>query len=147
VTESDALSALVARSEILELTARYALYVDTGKLDALLDLFTDDAGFDESGVGLAKSEGRAALESYFGYLFNIIDGALHLTSNHVLHDLASDHARGTCSSIVVGIVGSTRTQVACRYDDDYVRTEDGWRFSSRVVSSYLPIDLAGLVEE
>ena len=146
MTESDALSALVARSEILELTAKYALYVDSGKIEPLLDLFTEDAVFDESGVGLARVEGTAALETYFGQLFTIIEGALHLTTNHVIHELSGNHARGSCAAIVMGLVGTTRSQVACRYDDDYVCRGGNWKFSSRVVSLYVPVDLAALVE-
>ena len=109
MTQTDALSALVASSELRELTARYALYVDTAQLEPLMELSTDDVVFDETAVGLARSEGSEVLASYTTHLFDVVEGMLHLTSNHVLDDLGGDnHARGSCYAVAIALTGGTR---------------------------------------
>jgi SnoaL-like domain len=129
-----------ARSQIQELTARYALYVDTFQLEPLVGLFLEDGVLDEVACGLARHEGRTALTAYYRELFDMIDGTVHLTGNHILDQFDGATARGSCSSIIVGAINGSPVQLICRYDDVYVRTQDGWRFRSRVVLPYLPVD-------
>jgi hypothetical protein len=134
------LSTIEARSEIRELTARYSLYVDTFQLEPLVALFVEDGVFDEIPCGLGKHEGRTALKTYYGQLFAIMEGVLHQTGNHILDQFDGTHARGSCTAIIIGVIGGSRMQLTCRYDDVYVRTEHGWRFRSRVVCPYSPVD-------
>lgn len=56
---------LTDRAEIQELTARYALHLDTRQVDAMMGLWADDAVFDETAVGLGLLEGPAAIRRFF----------------------------------------------------------------------------------
>jgi hypothetical protein len=134
------MSTIEVRSQIQELTARYALLVDTFQLEPLVELFVEDGVLDEVACGLARHEGRTALTAYYEELFDMLDGAVHLTGNHVLDEFDGATARGSCSSIIVGAINGSPIQLGCRYDDVYVHTQDGWRFRSRVVLPHLPVD-------
>ena len=53
------------RLELRELTARYAYYVNTYRMDKIMDLWTEGARFDESRVGTGSYEGAPALRRCF----------------------------------------------------------------------------------
>ena len=50
---------------IRDLPSRYATYVDTFQTDRIMELWTDDARFDETRVGTGLHEGKAALRRFF----------------------------------------------------------------------------------
>jgi hypothetical protein len=136
------------RFEIMELTARYAYYVDTFQCEPLVDLFTQDAVMDESRAGMGLHSGRNAIRTYFADgLFPRLTGIIHMTGNHIIDDVTEDGVRGKCSAIMEGdIRGGGHIHGTCLYDDTYVRTEEGWKFASRIVSLLTQLEAAALSE-
>ena len=121
------------RVEILDLIARYSTVVDSGAWDAMPDLFTDDAVLDFSATGGIR--GSVAEHQEF--------------NAKVLTGFAStQHVMGLPTIVVSGDTATSRSIcfnpmvvddakvffVGLWYDDALVRTDSGWRFSSRVQS-------------
>jgi hypothetical protein len=133
--------------DIQQLSSRYAFLIDTctnGGQD-FADLFTPDGEFSVSqewGVaGARKTKGRAALidaaggdgkggcrdaKTLMGY------GISHVVVNHVITPSA-EGASGKSYMLALGVGGDpTKIERQGGYEDVYVKTPAGWRFTSRV---------------
>lgn len=138
ITDNEPVERLRDRLAIMELTARYAYYVDTFQIEPLMDLWTDDAVFDETKVGTGCHRGPDGIRKFFqegvaGYM----DGIVHVTTNHIIDDIDEHGARGVCTVLVEGDVkGGGKLHATAYYEDVYVRSATGWRFRSRVVNPF-----------
>lgn len=116
------------RAELLELVARHAQLTDDGDWETRVGLYAEDGEF-TSLDGVVR-RGSDELREAFSATAGRITGK-HITSNTVL-TLDGDRASGltdyaffmvTGDAIVPGSVG--------RYQDEFVKGSDGWRFRSR----------------
>ena len=119
--------------EIGQLRARYCQYLDDGRWDDLVDLFTEDGSF----VGLSTATGHEALRSFFP---SLQEGPLkawwHFSSNETI-DLDGDHATGETWLDQPCIVDDQPHIAAGRYADRMRRCGDGrWRFEERKVTFF-----------
>ena len=125
--------------QIRRLTHEYSWAIDKFLLDELLGLFAEDAVFDMRGFGApAASVGHEEVRATFAALIDSLSGCVHLTMNHLI-DVDGDTATGTvyCHAFVVNPDGSRADNLAL-YEDSYVRSGDGWKFSQRSVKPLLP---------
>ncbi len=137
-----AVRTLVDRAEITDLVYRYAKGLADGDVDMIVSVFAPDARLDHDYVVI---EGHAGIHRHFSA--NKVQGAAGtgigletflsrnpLISNVVI-DLDGDHARAESRGIVVhhGVRGARHYVVvrSLTYDDDVVRTADGWRIARR----------------
>lgn len=120
------------------LTHEYARAVDSGRLDDLVALWTEDAVWDVTAFDMAPVQGVDAIRAFFAALVENTTHRCHLASNHVI-DVDGDRAsaRVYLHAFVVTADGS-RDESLGYYDDEYVRTADGWRFQRRTVQPLLP---------
>jgi 3-phenylpropionate/cinnamic acid dioxygenase small subunit len=127
---------LADRAEILDLMHAYAWAIDDLDLDALDDVFTADAFLDySSNPGGAKGpypEVRAWLADVLRY-FPVTQ---HLMANT---QVTLDGDRATARTMVYNPQGAATRKgpphffyVGARYDDELVRTAEGWKISQRV---------------
>jgi 3-phenylpropionate/cinnamic acid dioxygenase small subunit len=127
--------AIEDRIAIEELVTEYAWLLDHRRFDEVLDLCTDDAELRIRGVRIhgadglrdwldqrATSQSRRASQHQMSLLRlePQADGVIEGTAALVLHV-----AKSGSSSSYVDLVGE--------YQDEYVRTGDGWRFRRRVL--------------
>lgn len=127
--------------DIVRLTHDYAFYNDTFMVDALVDLFVEDAWFDMQPAGLRRYTGREAIRDFFEKEKRALSHVYHLTSNHRVDiDIGGDTATGTAYFLAVGVTrrSATENRVHGHYADAYVRTQDGWRFGSRTSNPLIP---------
>jgi hypothetical protein len=126
-------------AQIVRLTHDYALYNDTFQVDLLVNLFTPDAWFDMQPAGLDRYVGRETIREFFQREERALSHVMHLTSNHRV-DVDGDSASGTAYFLAMGISRRSGRENQARgyYQDDYVRTADGWRFASRSSIPLLP---------
>jgi ketosteroid isomerase-like protein len=126
-------------AQIVRLTHDYALYNDTFQVDLLVNLFAPDAWFDMQPAGLDRYVGREAIREFFQREERALSHVMHLTSNHRV-DVDGDSASGTAYFLAIGISRRSGRENQARgyYQDDYVRTADGWRFASRSSIPLLP---------
>jgi hypothetical protein len=104
--------------EIRNLLARYCLYLDLEQLEDWVQLFTPDAVYQVYG---REWVGHERLRSMFAGA----PGGLHLGGPPVI-ELDGDRARTLRNLLFVERSGVQRSAV---YDDDLVRTDDGWRIA------------------
>ena len=104
-------------AEIRNLLARYCLYLDLDEFDAWADLFTPDGVFQVLGREFAGREGLRTMAAAAG-------SGLHLGGPPVI-EVDGDRARTTRNLLFHDRKqGETRYAV---YEDELVRTADGWR--------------------
>jgi hypothetical protein len=132
----DVLSSLVDRLDIIELTAKYAHWLDTRQIDLLMELWSDENPiFNEEAFGLGKSIGKQEIRRYIETdIFGQMENLCHLTTNHVIDEISESSASGTCTVLVHGDVrAGGSSEATAYYKDHYVRENGVWKFSSRTV--------------
>ena len=119
--------------EIGQLRARYCQYLDDGRWDDLVELFTPEGAF----VGLSTVRGRAELRAFFAELSQgPLQAWWHFSSNETI-DLDGDAATGQAWLDQPCVVDGEAHIAAGRYADRMRRGEDGrWRFEERQVSFF-----------
>ena len=113
--------------EITQVLGRYGQIVDGRSWGELGDVFAEDSVFDTGAFGQGCQQGLAAIRAMFErgkqpYSVNIV--------NVVVSDGETpDTARAYSKNI--GLLGQGRVGSAS-YDDELVRTANGWRVARRV---------------
>src|SRR3954447_11176310 len=80
---------------IKALSAVYARGLDRFNMAEIMCVFTDDAVFDATPVGLEVYEGSAAIQEFFGHNQSVMGDQIHLFSNFVIEFDGPDAAHGT----------------------------------------------------
>lgn len=129
---------------IRNLVAAVAQLADDGDVDAYLSLFTRDAVWEMPAnpvVGLTASVRRGSEEIRAGVLERRAAGIQGPGSDsmHVITTVRVDvGAQAATGRIYWLFYGDTRTAPTVRsmgkYDDDYVRTDTGWKLARRRVT-------------
>ncbi|MGV3512280.1 MAG: nuclear transport factor 2 family protein [Novosphingobium sp.] len=134
------------RIAIQDLMIAYAHAVDTiGNIDGILDVFTQDAVFDLSGIGLASLEGHEGIRGFFTNVFANMAHHAHYLTNFAVTAYAGDTAsmRAYVIGMGQGKDGSSVT-VNGRYYFDVRRTEAGWKATRYTMDFLMP--LSGTLE-
>jgi hypothetical protein len=125
------------RFEIQDLVFHYADLVDQKKIQALRDVFTEDAFIDYSVFGGSVGDLETTLEFLESALTNeLFPNSQHLNAN-VQVELDGDTAKGRvmCFNPMEMSMPDGGTQVyfiGLWYVDEYRRTAEGWRINRRV---------------
>jgi uncharacterized protein (TIGR02246 family) len=139
-TVEQRLRAIEDRTAIADLAYEYARLVDANEPEQVAALFTEDACVDY-GAGLGGPQhGREAVVRLLGAL-RAFERTHHHIANHQIRFDGPDHATGIAYVIAWHLLpearakGRARTAVAYgRYEDEYVRTDAGWRFAARRIA-------------
>ncbi|WP_408589127.1 nuclear transport factor 2 family protein [Novosphingobium sp.] len=129
------------RLAIQDLLIAYAHAVDTiGDIDGILAVFTPDAVFDLSGIGLAPLHGHDAIAAFYATVFANNVHHAHNLSNFAITAYGGDTAsiRAYVQGIGIGKDGSSVT-VNGRYYFDVVRTPEGWKATRYTMDFLLPL--------
>ncbi len=124
------------RDEIIDLTIRYATAIDTRQYRLLSTVFTVDAALDYGEVG--RWTGAAEITEFMDLAHAGAAHTMHRMSNQAV-TLNGDTAtvRTYVDALILGADGSGVNAIGF-YDDDAVRTADGWRISRR---TFTPVRL------
>ena len=114
--------------QIKQLKARYAAACDDNyNPDLLAELFVEDAVWDGDFMGYAES--REAIRTFFANASSLIGFAVHGLGNPLI-EIDGDRATGRW--ILHQPMTMKDTELCfwfcAQYVDDYVRTENGWKF-------------------
>jgi len=127
-----------ALEDIRRLTFEYARAVDGQDLEGVVALFTEDALWDARGFGMPEMKGRDDIRAFYTSIFENVAHCAHLTLNHLV-EVDGDTATGHVYIHALAVArDGTRSESIGYYDDTYVRTDSGWRFSSRAAQPLLP---------
>ncbi|MDG2029149.1 MAG: nuclear transport factor 2 family protein [Acidimicrobiales bacterium] len=106
-------------AEIRNLLARYCVALDVDDVDAWVELFTPDAVYEVYGREFVGHEGLRGMAT-------AAPGGLHL-GGPVAIDLDGDKARTTRNLLFVERSSGEHRHAV--YDEDLVRTDEGWRIA------------------
>ena len=134
------------RLAIEDLLVSYCAAVDTlHDIDAICAVFTEDAVFDLSGIGLPSKQGHAGIREFFAAVFEANTHHAHYLTNFALTSFDGDRASARAYIIGMGRGkdGSSVT-VNGRYYFDVVRTPAGWKATRYTMDFLMPLtgDLA-----
>jgi 3-phenylpropionate/cinnamic acid dioxygenase small subunit len=119
------------RSILVDITYRYARAIDTHDWDLFRTLFTDDCLVD---YGIKPVHGCEAFLKMARLTVESLDATQHLFSNHEI-DGEGDRASGryymTAHHIRRDAAEGSIYTLGGIYEDEFVRTSDGWRISAR----------------
>ena len=122
---------LADRQAIVELTHAYCWALDSRDWAGLDQVFLPDATADLRSPLL---EGRDAIRTRISRAIDPLDATQHAVSNHMI---VVDGDRATCrcylhaQHVRTAAEGTPNYIIAGRYEDEMVRTPDGWRISFR----------------
>lgn len=127
------------RSEITDLIYRYSYTVDARDIESFVSLFTEDcrwvAHLAERTIVLdSRTKLREHVTTRLKYFTDQGIQTRHLQTNTILTRVNADQVQGVT---YVTLLGQVKGEAAPRvistgiYKDEFVKTEEGWRFSIR----------------
>lgn len=129
------------RLAIEDLLIAYCHAVDRlADVEEVCALFTPDAVFDLSGIGLPKSEGHSGIREFFTGVFADMTHHAHYLTNFAVTAYADDTASARAYIFGMGRArdGNSVT-VNGRYYFDVVRTVAGWKASRYTMDFMMPL--------
>lgn len=129
------------RLAIQDLMVAYAHAVDTvSDIDAVLDVFTPDAVFDLSGIGLTPQIGHEGIRAFFTNVFANMANHAHYLTNFALTAFDGDTASMRAYVIGMGVGNDGRAvTVHGRYYFDVRRTAAGWKATRYTMDFLMPL--------
>jgi hypothetical protein len=122
--------------ELTSLSHKFFFYLDTGEFEEMIRLFTPDGIFDRAGlVHRGHDEIRQAMRDRPDMTTR------HLLTNFYFWDVWADSAKAVvCVMAYHGppqengeaVVYATENGRVLDFHDEYTKTPDGWRLSSRI---------------
>lgn len=130
-----ALQELADRLEVADLLRRYATALDSRDWDLLASVFTDDGAADYGELG-GVNTGAATIAAFCRSALAGLDASQHLITNEVV-ELDGDRGRARCyfqaQHVYRGAEGGDHYLVGGTYEDELVRTPEGWRIRRRTL--------------
>lgn len=121
------------RDELVDLTIRYATAIDSRQYPLLATVFTADAELDYGEVG--KWTSAVEVTAFMEMAHAGAPNTLHRMSNQVITvDGDTATLRTYVDALILTADGSGVNAVGY-YDDDAVRTADGWRIRNRTFTA------------
>lgn len=129
------------RIAIHDLMIAYCTGVDSlGDIDAILDVFTEDAVLDLSGIGLPKFEGHEAIARFFAGVFTDMTHHAHYLTNFAMTGFTGDAASARAYIIGMGRAkDGNEVTVYGRYFFDVLRTANGWKATKYSMDFTMPL--------
>lgn len=135
------LHAIADRLALQDLLSAYCTAVDTlADMDGMLRIFTKDAVFDLSGIGLPSVVGHDGIRGFFEPVFENMTNHAHYWSNFCVDRLDGDEASVRALVTGMGIARDGNSVVVhVRYFLDCVRTAEGWKFKRFYEDAAMPL--------
>lgn len=129
---------------IQHLQVDYARGADSFSGTEYAAVFTEDGILDPTNTGIPAVQGRAAIAKLMDDTFAQQTHNMHITTNQRVSRIEGDTAEGWCYFFQRSILkNGGRTEFSGRYEDEYVRTAEGWKINKRVLLELLPTVLDG----
>lgn len=129
------------RLAINDLMIAYATAVDSlSDVDAICDVFTEDADFDLSGIGLPRATGHAGIRAFFTGVFADMTHHAHYLTNFAITAFAGETASARAYVIGMGRAkDGNEVTVNGRYYFDARRTPGGWKATRYSMDFMMPL--------
>jgi ketosteroid isomerase-like protein len=129
------------RLAINDLMISYCTAVDSlDDVQAICDVFTDNAVFDLSGIGLPRAEGHDGIRRFFTGVFAGMSHHAHYLSNFAMTAFDGDTASARAYIIGMGRAKDGKeVTVNGRYFFDVRRTTGGWKATRYTMDFMMPL--------
>ena len=125
---------ILDKQHIRELQNRYSYAIDSGQYDKLDGIFTPDATYN---FVTGSTDNLEALKITIRDALQPLSSSQHINGNQWA-EIEGDRATAGCYFTVhmfkEGTVDGEHFEMGGRYDDELLRTSDGWRFTSRTIT-------------
>lgn len=122
------------KRHIQELQNRYSYSIDAGQYDNLDAMFTPDATYH---FVTGSTDNIEALKSTIRDALSSLSTSQHINGNQWA-EIEGSRATAGCYFTVhmykKGLTDGEHFEMGGRYDDELVRTPEGWRFSKRAIT-------------
>ena len=122
------------KQHIRELQNRYSYAIDSGQYDKLDVMFTPDATYT---FVTGSTDNLEALKNTIRDALQPLSSSQHINGNQWA-EIEGDRATAGCYFTVhmykEGLADGEHFEMGGRYEDELIRTPDGWRFTSRTIT-------------
>ena len=126
--------AIPDKQHIRELQNRYSYAIDSGQYDNLDAMFTHDATYN---FVTGSTDNIEALKKTIQEALQPLTTSQHINGNQWA-EIEGDRATAGCYFTVhmykEGLADGEHFEMGGRYEDELIRTSDGWRFTSRTIT-------------
>jgi len=127
------------RNEIQELRFRYHIAVNEKRPEMIPDLFSENGEIDFAHLG--KAQGKAGVTAFYHQaLSDLVPFVKQFIHNHVI-TLNGDTGTGLSYLEAKPIFNGESFLVAARFDDEYVRENNHWKFHKMTLVPYFMVPL------
>ena len=129
------------RQALQDLMVDYCYAVDgLEDVQALLDIFTDDAVADFTAIGLPLMNGKDAIKAFFDAVFADMSHHFHFSSNHRPESYDGKVAAMTCYVIGMGHSNDGNSvTVQVRYRFECVQQGGAWKCRHYTITPMMPL--------
>ena len=123
---------VIDKQAIMELQVRYSMALDTGSYEELDHIFTVDVIADYEHAG--QHEGIETIKEACRVALDPLTSSQHQNGNHwsvVEGEYATAGCYFTVHQYLENEPGGEHFSMGGRYEDELIRTEDGWRITKR----------------
>lgn len=126
------------KEAIEDVLHRYALYMSNFEIEKALDLFTEDAIFDETSViPGAYLDGRESLRAFYAKYSPMMVDMMHMYFNFILTDLSENEASTTTTLLLESsYVGGQPNRLKGYWEDKFRKIDGEWKFSYRKLTLF-----------
>lgn len=118
------------REEIIETLVRYATGIDSRDWPLFRTVFTEDCALDYGNIG--SWSGADAVTDFMEQSHAMAGHTMHRLSNHAISvDGDTATARTYIDGLILAPDNNSGVNAVGFYDDELVRTTDGWRVARR----------------
>ena len=125
---------IIDKQHIQELQNYYSYSIDSGQYDQLDAMFTPDATYH---FVTGSTDNIESLKNTIRDALSTLTTSQHINGNQWA-DIDGDLAKAGCYFTVhmykEGLANGEHFEMGGRYDDELVRTSEGWRFSKRAIT-------------
>lgn len=133
------------RMELLELPFRYARAIDDRDMPVLANTFCENGVFRHAD-GTFDVLGRAAIAEFFTNKLAVYGMSIHSPHGQVIQQQSEDRAAGWVDSHAEFVENDVYVSVGLRYEDEYQKEENAWRFAVRTLWYWYFTDWSTLAE-
>ena len=123
---------VIDKQAIMDLQVRYSMAIDGGRYDDLDEVFAPDVIADYGHAG--QHQGVETIKDACREALDPLTSSQHQNGNHWA-EIDGDTARAGCyftvHQFLEGTPGGDHFRMGGRYDDELVRSPNGWRITKR----------------
>ena len=119
------------RQDVADVLVRYATAIDQKDWTRFRTCFTDDCEADYGAIGVWRSVDE--ITEWMAQVHDACGHTMHRISNVAVSAGAGDRVVARCyvDALVLGPDNGAGVRAAGWYDDELIRTDDGWRITRR----------------